>query len=74
MKKSILRGWTLNRLLYLVMGIIIMVQSLIEKEWPGFLFGLFIGLMGLFSLGCAAGNCFGGSCRIGTTEKETQDS
>ncbi|HEY2348823.1 MAG TPA: hypothetical protein VGH64_07390, partial [Puia sp.] len=59
MKKSIFRGWTLSRLLYFALGIIITLQSIIQKEWMGVLFGVFIGSMGIFSLGCAAGNCTG---------------
>jgi hypothetical protein len=36
----------------------IIIQSAIMREWIGILIGLYFASMGLFALGCAAGNCF----------------
>lgn len=57
MKERILTGWTLTRVLYLVMGTYIVVQSVLEQQWIGILLGGYFASMGLFAFGCAAGNC-----------------
>lgn len=57
MKERILTGWTLTRVLYLVMGSYIVVQSVLEQQWIGILLGGYFASMGLFAFGCAAGNC-----------------
>ena len=62
MKKRILTGWTFSRALYALMGIFIIIQSVMQREWIGILPGVYFAAMGIFSFGCAAGNCFGGSC------------
>ena len=61
MKERILTGWTLTRVLYLVMGTYIVVQSVLEQQWIGILLGGYFASMGLFAFGCAAGNCRVGS-------------
>jgi hypothetical protein len=43
--------------IYLVMGIFVIIQSLWMHQWLGVLFGIYFASMGLFSFGCAAGNC-----------------
>lgn len=62
MKKRIFNGWTFSRALYTLIGIFIMIQSVMQREWAGVLLGGYLASMGIFSFGCAAGNCFGGSC------------
>ena len=57
MKERILTGWTLTRVLYLVMGSYIVVQSVLNQQWVGILLGGYFAAMGLFAFGCAAGNC-----------------
>ena len=57
MKERILTGWTLTRVLYLVMGTYIIVQSVLDQQWIGILLGGYFASMGLFAFGCAAGNC-----------------
>ncbi|WP_373553554.1 hypothetical protein [Haliscomenobacter sp.] len=57
MKERILNGWTLTRVLYLVMGSYIVVQSVLDHQWIGILLGGYFAAMGLFAFGCAAGNC-----------------
>ena len=69
MKQRILTGWTFQRALYLLMGGFIVIQSIVQHEWVGILFGSYFAAMGLFAFGCAAGNCFGGNCTVDTKEK-----
>lgn len=62
MKERILTNWTFTRALFLTMGIMVIVQSVISHQWFAVLFGAYFASMGLFAFGCASGNCFGGSC------------
>ncbi len=62
MKDRILKGWTVIRVLYTVAGIAVVAQSYTIHSWIGMLFGVYFTSMGVFGFGCAAGNCFGGSC------------
>ncbi len=68
MKERILTGWTVTRILYLVMGIAVMVQGLTEQVYWGIAFGAYFAAMGLFNFGCAAG-CYGGNYYTGTKHK-----
>ena len=62
MIERVLTGWNLVRALYTAMGSMVIVQSIVEKQWIGIAFGGYFAAMGLFAFGCAAGNCFGGNC------------
>ncbi len=62
MKQRILTGWTLTRLLYLVIGVFVVINSIQAEQWFGIAFGAYFASMGIFAFGCAGGNCFGGSC------------
>lgn len=57
MKDRILKGWTFQRGLYLVLGLFLMIHSAIDGLWPGILFGGYFAAMGFFAFGCAGGNC-----------------
>jgi len=57
MKERILKNWTVMRILYVVMGGIVVAQSIATHEWAGIVFGGYFAAMGIFSFGCAAGNC-----------------
>lgn len=57
MKERILTGWTIARWLYLGIGILMIVQSVISRQWFGIAIGSYFAAMGLFAFGCAAGNC-----------------
>jgi len=59
MIKRILNDWTFTRALYLILGIVVIVQSVMTQQWFGAIFGAYFASMGLFAFGCAAGNCFG---------------
>jgi len=62
MKERILNGWNFRRALYLILGGMIIIQSITQHEWLGILLGGYFAAMGIFAFGCAAANCFGGSC------------
>lgn len=57
MKERILTGWTFTRALYVVLGAFLIGQSIMDKQWFGVFFGGYFASMGIFSFGCAAGNC-----------------
>lgn len=61
---NLFRNWTFVRFLYLILGGIILTQSAIDHQWAGTFLGGYFMVMGLFSIGCAAGNCAGGSCEL----------
>lgn len=57
MKQRLFTGWSFRRVIYLVAGSTIIIQSAMMREWPGVFIGGYFASMGLFALGCAAGNC-----------------
>ena len=69
MKERILTQWTIPRILFLIMGIMVIVQSAMCHQWFGILFGGYFASMGLFAFGCASGGCFGRSCATKPQEK-----
>lgn len=73
MKNKILTGWNIRRVIYAVMGLAIVVQSILQKEWMGLPLGGILIAMSLFAVGCAAGSCYMDNCNVPnntTTEKE----
>jgi hypothetical protein len=56
-KTRLLTGWNFQRALYLVMGTFVIIQGIENKQWAAMAFGSYFAAMGLFSFGCAAGNC-----------------
>lgn len=69
MKNRILTGWTWMRALYLIIGVVMVVQSIIDRQWLFVLFGAYVASMGIFAFGCASGSCFGGHCEVGKERK-----
>jgi uncharacterized membrane protein YedE/YeeE len=61
MKQRILTGWTFTRALYLLIGAAILMQGIMDKQWPGILFGGYFASMGIFAFGCASGACYTGN-------------
>jgi hypothetical protein len=57
MKKRLVSGWNVRRLLYLVMGVIVIAQSIADHQNWGILLGAYFAVMGIFNLGCASGYC-----------------
>lgn len=60
MKERILTKWTFTRILFLIVGIAFIAQSVMSRQWYGILFGGYFASMGLFAFGCASGNCYTG--------------
>jgi hypothetical protein len=52
-----LKGWSIQRVLFVFLGVTIIIQSIVKYEWLGILVGLYFLVMGIFRLGCAGGNC-----------------
>ncbi|MFI5152692.1 MAG: hypothetical protein ACHQET_05115 [Chitinophagales bacterium] len=63
MKERILRGWNFGRVLYLLLGSIMIIQAISMHEWLGIILGGYLASMGIFAFGCAGGNCFAGALR-----------
>lgn len=57
MKERILTGWNFPRVFYVLIGSVVLIQSWMQNQWVGILFGAYFAAMGLFAFGCAAGNC-----------------
>ncbi len=63
-KDRLLKGWTIMRVVYLIIGLLIMTQAIYANQWLGILLGVYMSSMGLFAFGCAGGNCGNGGCNI----------
>ncbi|GAA4458390.1 hypothetical protein [Rurimicrobium arvi] len=63
MKQRLLKGWSIRRAIYLIMGLAIAFQAAAGGAWPGVLAGGYFTAMGLLGFGCAGGNCCAPSVR-----------
>ncbi len=63
--QRMLTGWTVVRILYLLMGGLIIAQSVSDAQWVGFFIGGYFLSMGLFNYGCAAGACYTNRGNVG---------
>ena len=70
-KNRIWYGWNIRRVLFIVLGSAILIQSLGEHQWIGVMIGGYFTAMGIFSFGCAAGNCVAGECKCEPTQKSS---
>lgn len=57
MMQRILTGWTFIRAFYLLIGVFVIVQAVMESQWVGVLLGGYFSSMAVFNYGCAAGAC-----------------
>lgn len=57
MKERLLRGWNVMRILWLIVGVGIVTQSVNEKNFLMLLPGLYFVFAALANVGCFAGNC-----------------
>ncbi len=73
MKQRILIGWNFQRALFLLIGIFLVIQFVIAKQWLGAALGGYFAAMGLFAFGCAAGGCVGGNCNVEPKQKSATD-
>jgi hypothetical protein len=62
MLNRILKGWNVQRALFLAMGTYVIVASVMDRQLVTFLFGLYILSMALFDFGCASGKCYQAAC------------
>jgi len=54
MKQAIFSNWNFMRLIRLVLGITIIVQSIITKDWVVGILGIVFIAMPMFNIGCCA--------------------
>lgn len=64
MMNRIFRNFSWIRAAYFFIGVWVIVQSALEGQWIGIILGTWPAAMGLFGIGCAAGNCATGSCEV----------
>lgn len=62
MKTRLFTGWTWTRVLFFIMGILVLGQGIDADQWPGVALGAYIAAMGLFGWGCASGSCSTSGC------------
>lgn len=60
MKERLLTGWTITRVIYIGLGIMVIMNGVQAHHWLSIFFGIYFASMGLFSFGCASGNCYTG--------------
>ena len=71
MKHAIFSNWNFMRFLRLALGIVIIVQAIIIKEWTLGILGLLFSAMPVFNIGCCAtGSC---STQVKKTSETTKD-
>lgn len=68
MTGMILKGWTFQRWLYLLLGGIVMAQAIVGQQWLILLMGGYFASMAVFNFGCAAGRC-GATCDTGVNQQ-----
>jgi hypothetical protein len=55
--KDFLSGWNLRRTFYLLGGIWMIAQSVMDRMWIFIPFGIYFVAMAVLKFGCASGNC-----------------
>ena len=71
MKRAILSNWNFMRFLRLGLGIVIIVQSVIAKDWTMGIVGLLFTAMPVFNIGCCGtGGCNTALKKTAETTKE----
>ncbi len=63
MKNRLTTGWNFIRIVFTALGLFMVVQSLMDKEYLSSFLGGYLAVMGLLGVGCASGSCYSnGSC------------
>jgi len=57
MKNKIIKGWNFTRIVYTLIGLVLLIHAVIDYTIFGILLGVYITAMGVFAFDCAAGNC-----------------
>ncbi len=68
MKQNILSNWNFMRFIRLVLGVAIIVQSVLVKDWTMGILGVLFISMPVFNIGC----CSVGGCAIPVNKKNTE--
>lgn len=55
--KNLLHNWPLRRIIYLVGGLWMIVQAVMDRLWIFLPLGIYFMGMSIFKFGCASGNC-----------------
>lgn len=55
--KNYLKNWNIIRFLRLIIGVFVVVQGIISKEWLFVFLGGLFALMPLMNVGCGASGC-----------------
>jgi hypothetical protein len=69
MKQAIFSNWNFMRFLRLVLGVIIIIQAVIAKEWAIVVLGVAFTAMPIFNVGC----CGAGGCAPNSTNKSPEN-
>jgi hypothetical protein len=69
MKSRLLFQWSFIRVVYLLLGILVTIQTVYSGQWFGLVIGGAFLIMGVFNLGCAAKTCCSGNCSDGSCSK-----
>lgn len=73
MRDRILKGWTFQRFLYLIIGGVVIAQAVAERHWMIMVMGGYFAAMAVFNFGCAAG-CYGSACSPGKDARQSRKS
>lgn len=70
MKHNLVHNWNLMRAIRLGLGIFILIQSVMVKDWTLGILGIAFTLMPLLNIGC----CGGGECRPASRQPQPDPS
>jgi len=70
MKERVLYNWHAVRVVYLLIGVLFSVYSIVNKELTGLLPGGYFILMAVFHFGCATGGCYLPAIKQNKTKSE----
>jgi hypothetical protein len=71
MKHTIFSNWNFMRLIRLALGIVIIVQSIVIKDWAVGLLGIFFTSLPIFNIGCCStGGCYTTPKKITESNKD----
>jgi len=57
LKALLQSGWNFQRVLFLLFGLVLVIEAIYQQQWWGALFGAYFVLMAVLRLGCAGGQC-----------------
>jgi len=69
--KNYLSNWDVMRFIRLALGVAIMIQGFIMKDWSFVVIGAAFSLMPIFNIGCCANSCKQTSTRSNPSPSKT---